>query len=197
MDFFSKNTEIDFEDLIELPNLGVLIVDMQEKYIFEIGNDSESEKIAFNLIEWQKLVLNILIDKNIPICSVQMKEEKSNLNLDLFNLLKNYKFSKFFLKERNDIFSSSDLLLFKKEFRIENLIIMGINKSLCVRDIISFSIKNFNIYTSDRLVVDSINLRKSNQSKINTFYKSNTRNILFSMKYINYINLISNEYFEE
>lgn len=142
--------KIDLKNFLKLSNLGVLIVDMQIRFINEINNDDKED----SLIENQENILNYFDKKLIPVCLISRSGIGKNLP-SIENIVNNFKNKLICEKFENDAFTNPLVYRFFNNHNVKNLLIMGLNASVCVKETsITAKRLNYNIFTSSRLIAD-------------------------------------------
>lgn len=167
---------ISIVDLFGLPNLGVLVVDMQVSFVNQLFSEGEEEL----LIESSEIILNIAKKKNLPSILVEFQSKQvtpGNTIPEIFDLFKKLNNKLILEKQENSAFSNPLVHRFFQNNNVKNLIVIGLNASICVKEsCISARSLNYEIYTSSRLISDYASV---NKNKSITWYIDNTNIINF------------------
>ncbi|MGM5484364.1 MAG: isochorismatase family protein [Nanobdellota archaeon] len=126
-------------------NYGLLIIDMQPKFLDDIIHKDSVIESTKNTIEASR-------DNDMPIYLVKMgydsdvEERIKDAAIDYSQIT----------KERNNAFSDTDLYQNLEQDNIDNLVIAGINAHACVKKTTEEAVQKYNIITSKDIIGDII-----------------------------------------
>lgn len=162
------------DDLFKLPNLGILVVDMQLRFVNRIFNETEERKVLSS----QKLILGHAIKNNIPTCLIEYSNVKAGKTVEeIYNLVKKIGNNLYISKSKNSAFYEPLIHSFLIDNKVKNLIVMGFHSNLCLKETVKDAIsREFVIFTSENLITD-YSEEKKNESL--DFYNENCKIINF------------------
>lgn len=140
-----------FESL-NVPNTGIMIIDMQNYYLEPFQNPFVLEE----MLGFQKEVLDVGASLDLPLYIVKMIWTSDDLIPDLRDLTDKFSWQKEFYKEKLSAFSNRTLMPNIASKGIEHLVLMGVSASRCVLKTAEDAKKfGLNITTSPYLIQDS------------------------------------------
>ena len=150
--------QINFDDLFELEDLGILVVDMQLRFVNRIFSDDEYKKV----LNSQFKVLKKAAEKNTPTCLVEYADVKAGKTIDdIYNLMKKIENNLYISKSKNSVFYEPLIHNFLRINKVKNLVVMGFHANLCLKETIKDALdRGFIVHTSDNLITDYVEDKK-------------------------------------
>jgi len=130
-------------------HVGALIIDMQPDFLRSI-EDSERAKLISSHLKMAKF----LVANNIPTVVLEYWDEGST-EREIRDEIDKLPKHKYITKYDDDGFTQRSLHETLRDWKIKDLIIMGINASFCVKDTAQSAIrKGYSIYTARQLLAN-------------------------------------------
>lgn len=159
------------EEILNIPNTGIVIIDMQE-YFLKTGNKEKVDELIANQIE----VIGLSKKLNLPIYDINYIHSEKNMGSTISELksnLQNYNGYQPMGKYSDNMFSKDgeQILESIQIDDVKHLFFMGVNASLCVKDSLEGAFNNgFKVSSSSEVILDTHNLVVFSYSFLD-FYK--------------------------
>lgn len=132
--------------------VAVLLVDMQTKLL-----KRHDRYAAQKMIDAQYRVLQYCIEHSLPVVSLELSTRRYGSTINLFGeFLSSYPRHRLFEKDIDNGFSNPGLETYLVSQDMEDVLVMGINASLCVRATAQGALNaGFSVFASQDLMRDS------------------------------------------
>lgn len=145
----------------------VILIDMQTAFVPKLAKPERESEIS-NQIE----VLSFCRNHNIPVFLIELQNSGKTIKR-LSHVINGLRKKKLIIKRANNAFYKTQLHSELKKAGIKNILLMGLNASICVRETAKHALMlGYNIITSRDIIADAKDLKERFPDESTDWYKT-------------------------